>query len=119
MEGARLSAEPSIEAARGWKVVQWCHEHGGKIRLTARHFGFSPDTVSRWRRAYTLGGIGALEPRSRRPKRVRQSQTPVEVVQQIQALREQYPWWGREKLRVLLAREGITLSAKSIDRVIA
>jgi transposase InsO family protein len=41
------------------------------------------------------------------------------VVQRIQELREQYPRWGREKLRVLLEREGITLSAKSIDRVIA
>jgi transposase InsO family protein len=41
------------------------------------------------------------------------------VVVRIQVLREQYPRWGREKLRVLLEREGITLSAKSIDRVIA
>jgi len=40
-------------------------------------------------------------------------------VERIQALREQYPRWGREKLRVLLEREGITLSAKSIDRVMA
>ena len=44
---------------------------------------------------------------------------PLEVVQRIQALREQYPRWGREKLRVLLEREGVTLSVKSIDRVIA
>lgn len=116
---ARLSAEPSLEATRRLKVVQWCQEHGGKIRLTARHFGFSPDTISRWLRAYSSGGLRGLEPRSRRPKRVRQSQMPLEVVQRIQVLREQYPRWGREKLRVLLEREGITLSAKSIDRVIA
>jgi transposase InsO family protein len=41
------------------------------------------------------------------------------VIQRILALREQYPSWGREKLRVLLLREGISISAKSIDRVIA
>jgi len=63
--------------------------------------------------------MAGLEPRSQRPKRVRQPQTPLAVVQRIQALREQYPRWGREKLKVLLGREGITLSAKSIDRVIA
>jgi len=40
------------------------------------------------------------------------------VVLRIQALREKYPRWGREKLRVLLAKEGIALSAKTIDRVI-
>ena len=116
---ARLSAEPTLEATRRLKVIQWCQERRGKIRLTARHFGFSPDTISRWVRAYTYQGLAGLEPRSRRPKRVRQPQTPVEVIQRVQELREQYPRWGREKLRVLLEREGITLSAKSIDRVIA
>ena len=116
---ARLSAEPSAEATRRLKVIQWYQGHGERVRLTARHFGFSPDTMSRWTRAYTTGGIRALEPRSRRPRRVRQPQTPLAVVQRIQALREHYPRWGREKLRVLLEREGITLSAKSIDRVIS
>jgi len=89
------------------------------VRLTARHFGFSPDTISRWMRAFATEGLAGLESRSRRPKRVRGPTTPTEVVLRIQALREQYPRWGREKLRVLLEREGITLSAKTIDRVIA
>jgi transposase InsO family protein len=39
-------------------------------------------------------------------------------VLRIQALREKRPCWGREKLRVLLERENIHISAKSIDRVI-
>lgn len=116
---ARLPAEPTAEAARRWKVVQWYGEHGGRVRQTARHFGFSPDTVSRWVAAYLGAGLRGLEPKSRRPKSVRQPQTPLPVVQRIQALREQYPRWGREKLKVLLAREGIILSAKSIDRVMA
>ncbi len=116
---ARLPAGPTAEAARRWNVIQWCVEHGGRVRLTARHFVVSPDTVSRWMRAYREGGIVGLEPRSQRPRRVRQPQTPLAVVQRIQALREQYPRWGREKLKVLLAREGTTISAKSIDRVIA
>ncbi len=72
--------------------ILWDHSArstGGKTRLTARHFDFSPDTASRWVRAYARGGVGALEPKNRRPR------------------------------RVLLAREEIFLSAKSIDRVIA
>jgi putative transposase len=116
---ARLPVEPSEEASRRFKVVQWYQEHGGKVRLTGRHFGFSPDTISRWTRAYGRGGLRALEPGSRRPKRVRSPQVPLATVQRIQALREQYPRWGREKLRVLLEREGMMLSAKSIDRVMA
>ncbi len=88
------------------------------MRLTARHFGFSPDTISRWARGHATRRMEGLEPRSRRPRRVRQSEIPLATVQRIQALREQYPRWGREKLRVLLEGEGIYLSAKSIDRVI-
>ena len=115
---ARLPAGPSETATRRLKVIQWCEEHGGKVRLTARHFGFSPDTISRWARGYAIKGVEGLEPKSRRPRRVRQSEIPVTTVQRIQAIREQYPRWGREKLRVLLEREGIYLSGKSIDRVI-
>jgi len=116
---ARLPAEPSAEAKRRLDVIRWYEDHGGRVRLTARHFGFSPDTVSRWVRAYNEYGPGGLEKGSRRPKRVRQPETPLLTVQRIQALREEYPSWGREKLRILLLREGISISAKSIDRVIA
>ena len=116
---ARLPAEPSETAKRRLRVIQWYQEHGEKVRLTARHFAFSPDTISRWARAYAAAGSHGLEPRSRRPRRVRQAQIALATVQRIQALREQYPRWGREKLRVLLEREGIHISAKSIDRVIA
>jgi putative transposase len=116
---ARLPAEPSEEAARRLKVIQWYQAHGSKVRLTARHYGFSPDTISRWARAYAVAGVRGLELKSRRPRRVRQPQVPVSTVQRIQELREQYPRWGREKLRVLLERDGIHISAKSVDRVIA
>ena len=115
---AWLPAEPSAEAKRRHRVIQWYEGHSKRVRLTARHFGYSPDTISRWAKGYEGGGVRGLEPRSRRPHRVRQPQVSVEVVERIQALREQYPRWGREKLRVLLEREGVPISAKGIDRVI-
>ncbi|MFA4837074.1 MAG: helix-turn-helix domain-containing protein [Dehalococcoidia bacterium] len=111
--------EPSETARQRLKVMGWHEGHGGRVRLTARHFGYSPDTISRWARSYREEGIAGLEPRSRRPGRVRQPQTPLAVVQRIHELREQYPRWGREKLRVIMEREGFHISAKSIDRVIA
>jgi transposase InsO family protein len=116
---ARLPAEATEEAKRRLKVIQWYQERGGKVRLTARHFGFSPDTISRWARAYAEEGIRGLERGSQRPHRVRQPEIPWTTVERIRTLREQYPAWGREKLRVLLEREGIRVSAKSIDRTIA
>jgi putative transposase len=110
--------EPSQEGRRRWKIVKWSLEHGSQVRLTARHFALSPDTVSRWLHAYELQGLFGLEEQSRRPRRVRQPTTATSVVVRVQELREQYPRWGREKLRVLLGREGIEISAKTIDRIL-
>src|SRR3990170_4997171 len=116
---ATLPAEPSAEAKRRMTVVKWFLEHDRRLRLTARHFGFSTDTVRRWVDGYEQSGPGGLENGSRRPKKVRRPQTPFHVVQRILELRQENPAWGREKLRILLLREGISISAKSIDRVIA
>ena len=62
--------------------------------------------------------VAALQSQSQWRRGVRQPQTPLPVVQRFQAMREEYPRWGREKLRTLLAQEGVRLSVKSIDRVL-
>lgn len=117
---ARLIArEPSAKAIHRRDVVRWYEEHGRRLRLAARHFGYSPDTVSRWVRAFAQEKMAGLEDQSRRPTKVRTPTTPSAVVIRIRKLRERYPRWGREKLRVLLAREGIVVSAKTIDRTLA
>jgi putative transposase len=114
-----VGSEPSPLALQRFAVVRWYEEHGRQVRLAARHFGYSPDTISRWTRAFAARRMPGLEDRSRRPKRVRLPTTPLAVVLRIKALRERYPRWGRAKLCVLLAREGIALSPKTIDRVLA
>lgn len=116
---ARLPAEPSAEAKRRLSVVKWYEQHDCNARLTARHFGRSPDTICRWVRSYRRRGPSGLEIGSRRPRNVRQPQTPPQVTQRILELREENPGCGREKLHRLLLTEGITISPKSIDRVIA
>jgi transposase InsO family protein len=62
--------------------------------------------------------LTTLEEISRRPHKVRAPQSPPEVVERIQRLREQYPRWGKDKLVVLLKREGIEVSASTVGRVI-
>ena len=116
---ARLPAEPSSEAKRRLSVVNWYVEHNCNARLTARHFGFSPDTIGRWVKRHREHGVGGLETGSRRPRNVRQPQTPPHVMQRILELREENPGCGREKLHRLLLAEGISISPKSIDRAIA
>lgn len=116
--GRVAAKEPSPTAIHRFEVVRWYEEHGRAVRLTARHFGYSPDTVSRWVSAFAQHRIAGLEDRSRRPRKVRTPTTPSAVVVRIRELRETYPRWGREKLRVLLDREGIRISAKTIDRTL-
>lgn len=111
-----VATGPSPAAQRRLEVIRWYEGHGRSARLAARHFGYSPDTVALGARL--RGARSGLEDRSRRPKKVRTTTTPSAVVIRIRELRERYPRWGREKLRVLVGREGIAVSAKTIDRTL-
>lgn len=90
-------------------------------RLTCRHFGIAPDTFYRWRRRYQPTNLKSLEddPRRRRPKRLRTPTTSVIVVERVLSLREAYPRWGKEKIAILLRREGIHASVSTVGRTIA
>jgi transposase InsO family protein len=107
----------SKEAA---KRLRWMDHYNkyGNARLTCRYYGISPQTFYRWKNRYDPYDLRTLESGSHRPYKVRQLETPVEVVERIRKLREQYPRWGRDKLAVLLRREGIDISASSVGRVI-
>lgn len=89
-------------------------------RLTCRHFGISPDTFYRWKRRYQPLSLKTLEdnPQSRRPKKLRQPTTPAPLVERVRQLREEYPRWGKEKITVLLKREGWEVSISTIGRTL-
>lgn len=117
-QAARLAAGELSPKARHRLQALEVWRRTGQRALASEVFGLSPATLYRWRNRFDPTDLMSLEARSRRPRRVRQPTTPGPVVARIQALREHYPRWGREKLRVLLAREGIRVSAKTIDRVL-
>ncbi len=106
----------SREAA---KRLRWMDYYGRcqNARLTCRYFGISAQTFYRWLNRYDPYDLTKLESGSHRPLKVRQPETAVEVVERIRELREQYPRWGRDKLVVLLQREGIEVSASTVGRV--
>lgn len=107
----------SREAKKRLKWFDHYNKHGN-ARLTCRYFGISPQTFYRWKSRFDPYDLTTLEELSRRPHQVRKPKTPVEVVEKIHKLREQYPRWGRDKLVVLLRREGIEISASTLGRVI-
>ncbi|MBI2172528.1 MAG: helix-turn-helix domain-containing protein, partial [Chloroflexi bacterium] len=59
-----------------------------------------------WRRRLLQRGPLGLEDGSHRPKRPRRPRWTPELAQAILALRQEYPHWGKEKLVVLLRRQG-------------
>ena len=115
----RISAGVSRQARQRLKWMDFYEEHQQNARLTCRHFGISPDTFYRWRRRYDQRDLTSLEddPKTRRPRRLRQPTTPREVVDRIKALRECYPRWGKDKLAPLLWREGLRVSISTVGRV--
>lgn len=100
------------------KVLDWHREHGSNVSLTARHFGLGRMTMHRWLKQIKNYGPIGLNEKSRRPKRVRIPSTLSNTVLRIVQLRKQYPAWSKYKIKVLLEREGILISASTVGRVL-
>ena len=100
------------------KILDWHRTHGNNNSLTARHFGISRMTLYRWIKRFKRYGITGLNEESRKPKHLRQPTTSWNTVIRIVQLRKQYPVWSKYKLRALLIREGIQVSASTVGRVL-
>ena len=88
------------------------------MTATCRAFGISRRTGYKWLdRQAAAGSVTALADRSRRPHRSPQ-RTNAEVTARVVTLREIYGWGG-DKLAPLLTAEGITVAARTVDRIIA
>jgi transposase InsO family protein len=100
------------------KVLDWLRKHGNNASLTARHFGIGRMTLYRWIRRFKQYGVMGLNDYSRKPKSIRKPVTSWNVVIRIVQLRKQYPAWSKYKLKVLLEREGIKISASTVGRIL-
>jgi len=115
---ARLQVELSRRARQRLKWFDYYNSHGHNARLTCRYFGISPQTFYRWKRRYNPHHLKSLEERSHRPKHLRQPTYSAELVEAVLKLREEYPRWGKDKLVVLLHREGFNCSTSMVGRIL-
>jgi putative transposase len=99
-------------------MLDWHERHGRNLALTARHHGFSRPTVYRWLGRFDRLHLESLEDRGSAPRRRRRPTWTVEHLRAVKATRERYPRWGKDKLVVLLRREGIRLSTSMVGRIL-
>jgi putative transposase len=98
--------------------LEWHAAHGANVSLTCRHFGISRPTFYRWRARYSPANLAALENRRSRPHRVRSPSWTAEVVEAVLQLRTQFPRWGKDKLVVMLRRQGRLVSTSMVGRIL-
>lgn len=109
-----LSREAKIRLA--W--FDWHRAHGENVSLTCRHFGIARQTFYRWQKRYNPHHLASLEDRSSVPHKRRHRTWTTAQVLAVQGLRQEYPYFGKDKLRVLLERVSIVLSASTIGRIL-
>lgn len=119
---ARQLAGSAVELSREALVrLRWIDFYLTRRRnaaLTCRHFGISRQTFYRWWRRYDRQDLTQLESRSHRPHRGRQPTWTAELAERVRHLRGQYPRWGKDKLVVLLHREGRCVSTSMVGRIL-
>jgi putative transposase len=111
---SRIAAKPSsgVAAIRRTTVERWMtlRSHGLTAKQAAAGVGASCSALYRWAKD--------AEPKSRRPHRVRPRTWTSELVEAVERIRDDNPMWGKTKIVVLLAREGIKTSASTIGRIL-
>lgn len=115
----RLPVAPALSDRARFRLR--CVEHAQRDGVAAAVlvFGVSRATVSRWRRRYDPRNLTTLEDRSRRPRRVRRATWTAAQERAVRAMRERWPRTGKAKLAVLLAADGVVLSASMVGRILA
>lgn len=90
----------------------------GDVKLVSRTFGISRATLYRWQRRFNPQDLTSLKDLSRRPHRVRTPRWSFDLIQAVKRLRETYPRWGKDKLVVLLKRQGRSVSTSTVGRIL-
>ena len=114
----RGAGELSREAQKRLAWLDYYQARGRNAALTCRYFGISRQTFYCWKRRYDSQNLRTLEAGSHRPHHRRQPTWTAAQAERVRRLREQYPRWGKDKLAVLLRREGWRVSVSMVGRIL-
>ena len=119
--GARpVPSAPSLSRTARIRLdmLDWHERHGRNVSRTARHFGYSRPTVYRWLGRYDRYRLESLEDRPSSPGRRRRPTWTLGELAAVRRVRLAYPRWGKDKLAVVLRREGLFLSVSMVGRIL-
>jgi len=119
---AKLDASGLGEVAAGrlWvlQAASRLEDEGQDLVSISKVVGVPRSTLCRWRRRYRENGPRGLEPRSRRPKRVRGPEWSREAVRAVHEVRRLFPAWGKAKIHAIVRGEGFSISESSVGRIL-
>jgi transposase InsO family protein len=99
--------------------MDYYRTHGRNAAQTYRRFGISRQTFYRWKRRFDPLCLSSLEGLSHRPHQCRRPTWTPQLREQVLHLRRQYPRGGKDKLVVLLRRQGRKVSTSMVGRVLS
>jgi transposase InsO family protein len=88
------------------------------LAAVCKEFEISRPTGYLWLKRYEESGIAGIAERNRRPQHS-PKRTVEGLEQRVVEARKQYPDWGARKLKVVLAKQNVELTASTIQRVLA
>jgi len=109
------AADQKMQKLKLWEVLK---QKGTKDLQISQLLRVSRATLYRWKKRLQQKGPKGLEEKSRRPHHIRRPAWSTELAESVLALREEYPCWGKDKLRVLLARSGWNTSSSTVGRIL-
>src|SRR5512136_142798 len=112
-------SDDARERLRCVACLRTLREQGVDSGRASQAMGISRATLYRWEKRLEEQGLKGMEDESRRPKRTRKPTWNPDLSQAVQALREQYPRWGKDKLVVLLRRDGWQVSTSMVGRILS
>ena len=119
---SRSTPELSPEAVNRLKLLEQWHAMRGEGITAMRPPPSSSSHAhasSAGRPASASAACAASNPNSRRPRNVRRPQREPALVEDGLAQRTAPPWFGKDKIAVLLRRRGWKVSASAVGRIIA
>lgn len=108
----------SPEAQYRLKVIGWYYQQKKNASRTGRYFGIHRNSIMAWVKLFDPNNLKKLEPKSPAPIRTYRKKTAEWIIQRVIALKKSKPYYGKEKIRVLLKRDfAITISASTCGRI--